>query len=286
MKNLGYIYEDAVNATKHALAKGGWMRPPMEYVDHLNVKIANRTDYDDVMRWWQNQQLSNSDDYLRVLSDFNPKFAYNALQAAKYDCDLGAITEYFVTPAYVDVAEPTLTYGIKQAITLMIMDICRKEKLSVDMLTYYHATLCKSAVNNNIVGVFRNHKVENGSNPALIRGDIKKAIRQAYQFIDFNDTKNYILAMAAYIGCAIGEISPFEVYNGIMAKLFINYILMMYGLPPVVIPAGENELFLEKIRRCAETEDVIDMVYYLRICAINTWGYIFGWDSNTTFREL
>lgn len=79
----------------------------------------------------------------------------------------------------------------------------------------------------------------------------------------FEKKEEHPLIIAALFHYKFVRIHPFDDGNGRMARLLMNFILMMYDFPPLIIPTEERETYLKTLALSDEQEDIKEFVFYL-----------------------
>ena len=80
---------------------------------------------------------------------------------------------------------------------------------------------------------------------------------------EFQSRETHPLLVAAEFHYRFVRIHPFDDGNGRMARLSMNFILMMYGFPPLIVPTEEREQYLNVLSLSDEQEDITEFVLYV-----------------------
>jgi Fic family protein len=80
--------------------------------------------------------------------------------------------------------------------------------------------------------------------------------------ITYKENKTHPLILASLFHYKFVRIHPFDDGNGRMSRILMNFILMMFGLPPVVIPTNEKSNYILALEY-ADKENLDNFVQYI-----------------------
>jgi Fic family protein len=77
-----------------------------------------------------------------------------------------------------------------------------------------------------------------------------------------HEKKNHPLIIASMFHYQFVRIHPFDDGNGRMSRLLMNLILMKFGYPPVIIPTGRREDYINSLQY-ADSEDINKFIEFI-----------------------
>lgn len=80
-----------------------------------------------------------------------------------------------------------------------------------------------------------------------------------------------VLKAAAYFHCKMENIHPFSDGNGRTGRLLVNYLLMLYNHPPMIIFNEDKKLYFAALRQWDEEQSIDRMVEFLQYEIDKTW---------------
>jgi len=78
----------------------------------------------------------------------------------------------------------------------------------------------------------------------------------------FDENKTHPLILASLFHYKFVRIHPFDDGNGRMSRILMNFILMMSGLPPVIIPTNEKSDYIQALE-LADYENIDSFIKYI-----------------------
>ncbi len=89
---------------------------------------------------------------------------------------------------------------------------------------------------------------------------------------DIHITPANVVKAAAYLHCKMENIHPFSDGNGRTGRLLINYLLMLYQNPPVIIFYEDKERYFEALRAWDERQSIAEMEAFIQYETVRTWS--------------
>lgn len=273
---LNELFEMAAGSVLHTMAKNGWIKPPFEEADKINASIITDPDYDRILDWWWQKTDKGIREVKNTLVGFDVSFIHEMLTGHDESViqlsgeDVGSYIWDGVVPSN----HGNILSNAKQTYDMMVADALRGAMLSTDLITCYHRTLTAGELYDGDCGVYRSSDMTEGIDYRSIPTYMEKSIKQSREFLDFHQTKNYVLLAAAYMYCMIYNIMPYTAYNDMIAKLIVNFVLLYNNMPPVCIYAEDIPESRNCIDRFAEHGDITSFMYFVRKQIKKTWSSI------------
>ncbi len=103
---------------------------------------------------------------------------------------------------------------------------------------------------------------------------VKVYDRMSRFFRDIEHFEGNIIEKATYAHASIAKIHPFVDANGRLAKLVLNYFLMLGGYLPISIPLDLRETYIEKLEMFKSEKDLTPLVDFFRTLLIEQYEQI------------
>jgi len=103
---------------------------------------------------------------------------------------------------------------------------------------------------------------------------VKVYDRMSRFFRDIEHFEGNIIEKATYAHASIAKIHPFVDANGRLAKLVLNYFLMLGGYLPISIPLDQRENYIEKLEVFKSEKDLTPLVEFFRTLLIEQYEQI------------
>jgi len=103
---------------------------------------------------------------------------------------------------------------------------------------------------------------------------VKVYDRMSRFFRDIEHFEGNIIEKATYAHASIAKIHPFVDANGRLAKLVLNYFLMLGGYLPISIPLDHRENYIEKLEIFKSEKDLAPLVEFFRALLLKQYEQI------------
>lgn len=154
-----------------------------------------------------------------------------------------------------------------------VMDYIEKKskesEVTPELILFLHKMLI-TGINDNIAGRFRkkNEYVRVGTHIAPAPEHVERMIEAAIERFH-TDVDEYFLDKVARFHLEFETIHPFNDGNGRIGRVLINYQLLRFGFPTVIIPYKDRKMYYEsfsKYRSSSKSIDGMADILYLSIC--------------------
>ena len=216
------------------------------------------SDYEKIVRFWQNKKITNSNELETALNDYVVLFAYHS----------GKIENNNIT--YNDTREIFDHDGVSSYTgDLRTLFEIRNAKDASDFIL--------DAFEHQMPGEFKKHdyvtgRYETGATPADVKDEISELLGELSE-MRFKDN-NQILTAASYFHAKFENIHPFSDGNGRTGRLAMNYFLLSQNTPPIVFHEEDRKLYYQSLEKWDTLQNLRPIKLFLQIQAIKTWQKI------------
>lgn len=145
----------------------------------------------------------------------------------------------------------------------------KESEVTPELILFLHKMLI-TGINDNIAGRFRkkNEYVKIGNHIAPGPEHVERMIDAAIERF-LTDVDEYFLDKISRFHLEFETIHPFNDGNGRIGRVLINYQLLRFGFPPVIIPYKDRKLYYEsfsKYRSSSKSIQGMADILYLSLC--------------------
>lgn len=248
-------------------------------------QMASFGGYDKVVDWWRGQDIKTYEDYLEVLDNFKIVFACNSNQIEGSHITYHTTRDIFegndiknFTGSYVEVMQ---TANQKFAFEFMIKSLTEHKTISVDFVKKLHKIMLNGCYDEKRYnrgerpGKFKIHDYcvgigSEGSYPEEVESDITELVDELND-IDVSSMSN-VLKAAAYFHLKFESIHPFADGNGRVGRALLNYFLMYYNHPPIVLFNEDRDTYYLALEVWDRTCQLDGFVKFLKEEITKTWS--------------
>ncbi len=154
-----------------------------------------------------------------------------------------------------------------------VMDYIEKKsketEVTLELILFLHKMLI-TGINDNIAGRFRkkNEYVKVGTHIAPAPEHVERMIEATIERFR-TDVDEYFLDKVARFHLEFETIHPFNDGNGRIGRVLINYQLLRFGFPTVIIPYKDRKMYYENFseyRSSSKSIDGMSDILYLALC--------------------
>lgn len=163
----------------------------------------------------------------------------------------------------------------RSACLFMNENLKKEKKINADMILKIHEILMANIESSHLETKFQlNPK---NSHSLLSEGEeLRKSIDRTVSFVYDNKNGDNIIESAVLLNLEFIKLSPFSAYNGVIAGMLGNYLLLSNGFLPISISNDEKEEYIRCVKLYLEQGDhlpLLNLVYELEMyqldCYIN-----------------
>lgn len=232
--------------------------------------------YEDCYEYFKNTELYSVKNYNTELDTFKSELVYNSNLIS------GIKVDYYVTravmhgddlPGYIGKFDNLMAvHNFDMLFDSMWEDILRGRQLGLKQVLEYHAILM-SGLSGKDAGVFRKENYPCDHIKDIVEEkDIIKILQDSLDDARHNvkDSVEDTIVKAIEIAISIERIRPFTDGNGRMARVMMNYVLLLNGMPPVVIYGTDSDKYFSMIKKYSRDNNS-EWVEFIKQCVILTW---------------
>ena len=238
--------------------------------------------YESVIRLWQKWDVKTSADMDLRLDSFRVLFAFNSgkieNEAVTYNdtreiFENGQVLNYSGSPrALFEIQNQRLCYEFLKP------KLAAREPLTVSLIKSIHAILTSGTYDERRYvtqgerpGEFKKYDyvtgiAEVGSSPEYVEHDLDELVKE---ITDFEGTG--ILKAAAYLHARFEYIHPFADGNGRVGRTLLNYFLMTYNHPPIIVYDEDKHCYYDALAAYDRTEEIEPLLDFLKAQTEKTW---------------
>ncbi len=239
--------------------------------------------YDDILKMWQEWRVHSADDLALRLDSFRILFAYNSGKIENAEINYHDTREIFENGKVIGYTGSTRTLFEQQnqkvCYDFLQDKIIAKEPLSVELICAVHRALTEGTyderryiMNGERPGEFKKHdyvtgKNEVGSQPEDVETDLAELLEE----INAIGARSPLKA-GAYLHARFENIHPFADGNGRVGRTLLNYWLMINDYPPTVIYEEDRRAYYDALQDYDEREELDALVRFLEEETVKTWA--------------
>ena len=89
-----------------------------------------------------------------------------------------------------------------------------------------------------------------------------------------------VLTAAAYFHAKFENIHPFADGNGRAGRLLMNYLLLLWDHPPIIIHEEDRKAYYDALERFDSSQELDTLTAFLKEQTVKTWGTRFERGRN------
>lgn len=237
-----------------------------------------------VKDWWSSQKLDTVNDYMTVLENFRIIFTCNSNMIEGSEVTYHTTRDVFegnnITGYTGPLTDLLQIQNQKFAFNFLVESLVEKRELDLDFIKKLHKIMLHGCYDDRRYnkgerpGKFKVHDycvgtTDVGSLPEDVLYDVVDLVEEVNEMRDFS--LNHILTTVAYFHLRFESIHPFADGNGRVGRTLMNYLLMLYGLPPIVIFNEDREVYYMALEVWDRTGEISGFIEFLKEQLIKTW---------------
>lgn len=239
------------------------------------------TDYERVVAWWQEKEITTDAELAEVLNDHSIAFAYHSGKIENENITYHDTREIFehdgVTSYTGDLRTLFEIRNAKDANEQFLTFFQEKHILDEALIQELQRCLTQNTYDmrrwqlGERPGEYKHHdyvtgKEEIGAAPEDVPEEVSELLSELQEVSDQN-----ALTAAAYFHAKFENIHPFADGNGRTGRLAMNYFLVMHNHPPVIIHEEDRKAYYDALEAW-DSEQVLDPLRdFLRSQTEKTW---------------
>ncbi len=238
--------------------------------------------YNHIVELWKSYKIDTIFDLDKYLDNFRILFAYHSGKIENEEITYNDTREIFENgKVYNYTGSPRALFeqqNQKLCYEFLKGKIIDKEKISLELIKEIHRVLTSGTYderryveNCERPGEFKKHDYvtginEVGSSAENVEIDLKELIDEINEF-----TGKDCLKAAAYFHVRFEFIHPFADGNGRVGRTLLNYYLMTFSHPPIIIYDEDKSLYYDCLCKYDENEELNPLYEFLRYETVKTW---------------
>ena len=239
--------------------------------------------YNKAVELWRSYEIQSPADLDKYLSSFRVLFAYHSGRIENEDITYHDTREIFENGQVCGYTGSTRALFEQQNQKLcyefLKQKIIDREPLSVELIQEVHRIMTMGTyderryiVNEERPGEFKKHDYVTGIyEVGAAVEDVKAELTSLIDELNGYDGAN-LLKAGAYFHARFEYIHPFADGNGRVGRTLLNYFLMIYDHPPLVIYDEDKAGYYAALQGYDETEDIDSLIDFLQMQAAKTWA--------------
>ena len=239
-------------------------------------------DYSDILALWQSYNIQMQSDIDLHLDSFRILFAYNSGKIENASITYHDTREIFENGKVQGFSGDTRTLFEQQNQKLCYEYlkplIIKKQSITKTFIKEVHAILTSGTYDTRRFvelgerpGEFKKHDFvtgvdEVGSLPEDVENDMQDLLDEIAEY----ESKD-VLKAAAYFHLRFEYIHPFADGNGRVGRALLNYYLMIYNYPPIIIFEDDKNQYFNALALYDRDEEMQPMYDFLVSQTLKTW---------------
>ena len=239
------------------------------------------TDYDSIIRFWQEKNISNDAELSEALNGQSVLFAYNSGKIENDNVTYNDTREIFdhdgVTSYTGDLRTLFEIRNSKNAYELLLVSFNEKRPFDEALLKAFQKELTQMTYDTRRwqigerPGEYKRHdfvteRNEIGAHPEDVKEELDELLEE---LTDIPNEK--ALTAAAYFHAKFENIHPFADGNGRCGRLAMNYFLLIHNHPPITIHEEDRKSYYSALESWDTVQDLSPLVTFLKEQTVKTW---------------
>lgn len=257
------------------------MRLCCEYNETISIQIT----YRQILDWWHQQNINQTNKLKILLNGFTTLFAYHCGNIENHAITYRLTKEIFDSERVVDFSGKMRTLweicNLKHCMDHLFTLFDTKAPISIPLIRQTNYLLCKYKLdthryidNGERAGEFKKHDYVVGINDKGTPSHLVE--KQLDELIDeINDaalSDHDILTTAAYFHSNFERIPPFCDGNGRTGRMLLNYYLLCKNHPPLIIYTEDKMAYYGALEAYDSDDTIKPMIDFLKVETIKTWS--------------
>ena len=238
-------------------------------------------DYENILEYWQNQNLKTEDDIRTILDNFKILFAYNSNKIENEETSYHNTREIFENGKVINYTGDLRTLfeiqNQKESFDYLIDKIVNKKPITKDLILGLHNTLCKGCYDETRYnkgerpGTFKINDYGVGDDIGVYPEEVEGAIVDLCNELQESEGADP-LTIAAYLHLQFESIHPFADGNGRVGRTLMNYYLMIHNYPPTIIYDEDKKTYYMALAVYDKADDINGFMQFIKEQTVKTWN--------------
>lgn len=239
------------------------------------------TPYETSVALWRQKKIETGAELAEALNGHSISFAYHSGRIENEHITYHDTREIFehdgVTSYTGDLRTLFEIRNARDAYELMLAAFQEKRPLNEALLKEFQYCLTKNTYDGRRwqlgerPGEYKKHdfvtgKLEIGAAPEDVREEVTELLAELNGV-----PEEKALSAAAYFHAKLENIHPFADGNGRTSRIAMNYLLLLFRHPPVIIHEEDRKDYYEALEAWDERQDLAPLLRYLEQQTIKTW---------------
>lgn len=236
--------------------------------------------YQQIVDAWK-KKIKSYDDMMSFLESYQVLYAYNSGKIENDNISYHDTREIFDKDGVVSYTGDLRTlYEMKNSkdAWIYLLDVLKEKRpLDEELLKHFQKLLSKNTYDENRwkagerPGEYKKKDYVTGRNevgtlPEWVHEEVSELLEE---LVELDSEK--ILTAAAYFHAKFENIHAFADANGRTGRLAMNYLLLLYGHPPVIVFEEDRKEYYEALEAWDERQSLRELVDFLKGEIVKTW---------------
>lgn len=238
-----------------------------------DIKLAAVT-YEDCYEYFKDTELFSADDYNKRLDTFKSELAYNSNLIS------GMRVDYYVTkavmhdddiPGYIGrFSSLVAVNNFELLFNKMWGDLLKGRQVGLGMVNDYHSLLMRGLLDED--GYRKENYPCEHLEDIVEEKDIVRILQDSLGYAKYSakDSTDDVITKAIEVAISVERIRPFVDGNGRLARVLLNYILLLNGLPPAIIYGIDSKRYFKMVKEYSKGSKA-EWISFIKHCTILTW---------------
>lgn len=243
--------------------------------------ITTMSSYDTAVALWQNRQIQNDAELAEALSAYSVNFAYHSgkIENPKITYnDTREIFEHDGVSAYTgDLRTLFEIRNERDAGEFLLAAFHDKKAINEKLIKTFHLRLTQNTDDSRRwrlgerPGEYKKHdfvtgRGEIGASAEDVSEEMAELLEEMRDF-----PSDQVLIAAAYFHAKFENIHPFADGNGRTGRVIMNYLLLLYNHPPIIIHQEDRKDYYHALECWDERQELAPLIDFLKHQTVKTW---------------
>lgn len=236
--------------------------------------------FEEIIDWWKKEKKESKADLATLLDNYKILFAYHSGKIENDSITLHDTREIFENGCVINYTGDLRTLfeikNQKDSFEFLLDKILRKDEITVEFIQRLHYQLMKGCYDENRYqkgerpGVFKQHDYVTGDGIGAAPGEVEGELIELLEEVKEAEGGD-VMTIAAYLHLRFEEIHPFADGNGRVGRTLLNYYLMTYDYPPLILYSEDKRTYYMALAVYDKTRKISGFIEFLKEQMVKTW---------------
>lgn len=240
--------------------------------------------YQEICLYWKDRNISDDAQLTEILNDKGVLFAYHSSRIENDAVAFHDVRDIFDHDGVMSYTGDLQTLfelrNAKEAFEIFLIAFGEHRPFDKKLIKEFQYKLSKNTYdtrrwkNGERPGEYKKHDYETGKNeigasPETVQEEMTELLDELQEF-----EPAQVLTAAPYFHAKFENIRPFADGNGRTGRLALNYLLILYNHPPIIIHEEDRREYFEALEAWDERQELLPLKEFLIQQTEKTWENI------------